>query len=373
MKHGLFILLALSLRLAVGPSANAATTTGVTTPTVPSSITPAVLASEVAGFTTIHIAPAQTQPEKAQLSLDGVGLVNHIAYEGTTKKAQGRTLFDSAATWSDNQFNPTPGTKSPPSHYLEITSGPAAGLMVDIVATHAKHQTLTLAAPLPANIGKNADYCVRPHWTLAGLFGTTNEAGLQTGDANDADLISIYAGKAYDHYYFSTVSQGTNSQDSAIGSGWRRIGGGSVDQANTPIYPDDGLVITRMVDTPLDIMVAGVVKLDRAMIPIRRGLNVVANVYQAPITLAASRLYTGHPGNGLRAGGNADSADQVQIYNGTGYDTYYYQMSGRNGSGWRSATDAKTDAGNTALAVGSAFIVRRDGPAFNWIPPVPVP
>ena len=61
------------------------------------------------------------------------------------------------------------------------------------------------------------------------------------------------------------------------------------------------------------------------------------------------------------------------IYNGTGYDTYYYQTSVHGGSGWRLSTDVHANAGGVSIPVGSALIIRRRGLAgFNWFPPVPV-
>ena len=85
-------------------------------------------------------------------------------------------------------------------------------------------------------------------------------------------------------------------------------------------------------------------------------------------------------------GGNALSADQVLLWNGAGYDTHYYQTAGiapgtsstgdqvlvwngttnafdayyyLTGTGWRKTTDTATDAGTTALATGTGFIIKR--------------
>ena len=47
------------------------------------------------------------------------------------------------------------------------------------------------------------------------------------------------------------------------------------------------------------------------------------------------------------AGGNSSTADQVLIYNGTGYSIYFYQIDARIGNGWRNVNDLFTDVGAT--------------------------
>jgi uncharacterized protein (TIGR02597 family) len=366
MKASLPILIGAGIALRFAVPAEAATAAAkaapVTLPTVPSSTVPVVVASEVAGFTTLNVAGAA--PDKPQLSLDGIGLVNHLVCQGTASTVSGHTLLDKKAIWADNQFNAPVKAKAPPRYYVELTTGPLAGAIFDIIGTSAKHQTLTLAQAIPRSAGKSPGYCVRPHWTLASLFGSANDAGFQSGDDTDSDFISIHNGKIEDKYYYS----GTG----ADGIGWRRVGAGAADQSAAAIYPDDGIAITRVATAPLSMMITGVLKTSRTLVPVVHGFNYVANVYQAPITLAASHLYTHNPATGLRAGGNAATSDTVLIYNGTGYDKYYYQSSVKNGAGWRSSNDPKADAGNVAIPVGSGFVIHRlASTGFSWIAPVP--
>ena len=380
MKIGLANLLAFGLGVSLTLPAGAATTKTTTkatpapaTPVVPTSTAPVVVGSEVAGFTTMNVAASSTAG-KPQLSLDGIGLITHIAYQGVATSVDENTLTDTAANWTDNQFNPAKATTATASYYLELAAGPLAGATFDILKTDAKHQRLTLAEDLPARAGKTPAFYIRPHWTIASLFGAANSAGLQAGDATDSDLISIYDGKKYEQYYFSNVAPDATGSAAAIGNGWRKVGAGADDASLTAIFPDEGLSITRLATTPVDLLLMGVVKTSQTLIPVDRGLNIVANVYQAPIVLSKSNLYTHNAVTGLRGGESAATADTVQIFNGTGYETYYYQSSVKNGVGWRSSTDPKTDASGTEIAVGSAFVIERRGSAgFNWFVPAPTP
>lgn len=62
--------------------------------------------------------------------------------------------------------------------------------------------------------------------------------------------------------------------------------------------------------------------------------------------------------SGLGAGG-ATTADQILVYTGSGYNTYYYQTVGIGGIGWRKAGDAITDASNAVLFPEDGLIVKR--------------
>ena len=324
----------------------------------------APIASEIAGFSSLDIA-GENQAGDPQLSLKAIGLIRHIEYQGKAETIRVKMVVDKQATWTEDQFNPPKATVATATYYLEVTSGPLRGAIFDIVKTDAAHKRLTLAQPVPPSIGPTPTFQIRQHWTLAKVFGAAQDITLQAGDASTADLVSIFNGKRYDQYYMSNGSAGT---------GWRRVGGGTVDESGHKIYPDDGMAITRRAGSAASVLVKGVVKTDRAVIPLQHGFNLVANLYQVPMTLANSHLYTTLPGTGLRAGATASRADNVQIFNGIGYDTYYYQTSGLNGSGWRSAADPHTDVSGTVIPVGSAFVVQRRGAVgFNWVTAPAVP
>lgn len=64
--------------------------------------------------------------------------------------------------------------------------------------------------------------------------------------------------------------------------------------------------------------------------------------------------------SGIGSGANASAADEVLIYNGAGFDIYYYQEGAFfGGTGWRSSVNAFTDQSSVPLPSGLALVVKR--------------
>jgi len=309
------------------------------------------------GFVTIAIAGggAQGAPVYTFASL---GLLNPVAFQSTTTSVGGdAAIVDSAATWTDGLYN-TNGAN--PSHFVEVTSGPGAGTKYDITGTVQATKTLNLIGPLLAGITSGASYKIRPHWTLAGVFGATNQNGLSGGNINSADQILLYRGSGFVTYYYQTSGAG--------GQGWRKKGDSFTDASSSVIYPDDGILIARQQNASVSLTINGAVKTGQTSIPVVSGYSLLGNVYAAGMTLSSSNLYTGDSATGI-ASGNINTADQVLFWNGTGFDTYYYQTSGAGGTGWRKKGDSFTEAQNTAIPVGAALFLSRAGAPFNWVAP----
>jgi hypothetical protein len=58
------------------------------------------------------------------------------------------------------------------------------------------------------------------------------------------------------------------------------------------------------------------------------------------------------------------------IWNGTSYDTYYYQTSGLGGTGWRKGGAPAVDAASATIPVGASVVIRRQGASgFSWVVP----
>ena len=119
------------------------------------------------GFLTMNISGggSATAPVYTFTTL---GLMNPVAFQSTTTSVGGSTtLVDANATWTDNLYNSTaapvaPRTVTPPTHFVEIVSGPGAGTTYDILATNDAANSLTLGGPLLAGIVSGASYKIRP-------------------------------------------------------------------------------------------------------------------------------------------------------------------------------------------------------------------
>ena len=308
----------------------------------------------------ITLAVAGTGGGSAAYSFRGLGLTRTVAYQGAAETSVGSTatVVDSEAVWTDDQFNNPTGAVT---HFLEITSGTSAGTTYDIIDTVASTKTLTLAQPLAAAVANGATFKIRQHWTIGSVFGAANEGGLFGGTSATADQVLVWNGTGFETFYYKTSGLG--------GTGWRSTASTSVDRSPQVIYPDDGLVLKRNQSAAVNIVLMGSVKTGQTSFPVLVGNNFLSNIYAAPMTLGSCGLYTASSTTGL-AGGTSITADQVSIWNGSGYDTYYYKTSGLGGTGWRSTASTSVDASPISIPVGASIVVnRKNATAFNWVIP----
>ena len=296
-----------------------------------------------------------------QLSFSGLSLVPNLEYAGNASANGTNTLTDSTATWANDQFNGLNG-----AFYVEVvsingsTTAAGVGSTYTIADTTAPG-TLTLAKNLAAGVTAPLGYRIRKHWTIATVFGPSNSAGLQGGTPVTADQIQVWNGNGYDVYYYQTSGIG--------GTGWRKVGDQSTDASATVIEPGNSLITKRGVSGAATVTLVGMVKTGITSVTINPGYNFVPNPNAANMTLLSCGLYTTDAATGV-ASGSATSADQVLLWNGTGYNSYYYQSAGLGGTGWRKSGDQTTDASATVIAPGTSFIVRRVNPgAFVWAIP----
>lgn len=329
-------------------------------------LTPGALMAQVAvttqvvGFDTMQIAGASGNG--SSLSFLGTEFLASVKHAGTAASIGVNSLTDPDASFSDDQFNGPNG-----SHYVEIlsvngsTTAAGVGKTITIADTIAASKTLVLANDLPGGLVAPVGYRVVKHWTLASLFGATNTAGLQGGTAVTADQVQLWSGSSYESYYYQTAGIG--------GTGWRRVGNQSVDASGTVIRPDQSIIVKRGQAQNLALTIIGEVKTGQTSVTVSPGFNFVPNPYSVAMTLNSCAIRTGNNATGI-AGGSIASADHILVWNGSGYDTYYYQTSGIGGVGWRKVGDLNTDAGSAAIPALSSVIIRRNTASpFTWVMP----
>ena len=314
--------------------------------------------SEIAGFDTVTV--TGTGGAESKLTFAGTEFLQTAKYSGVASALASNTITDASAAWTDDEFNGDSG-----SHYVEIVSvngsKTAAGVGATRTIIGTTSNTITLESGLPAGLGSPVEFRIISHWTLATIFGSTNTAGLQGGSVVSADHVQLWNGTGYDSYYYQTAGIG--------GAGWRKVGNQSLDASNTVIRPDQNVIIKRVGGASVSLVLSGWVKTGPSSLDIVPGFNFVPNPYSVAMTLASSGLYNGNAVTGI-AGGNVSSADQVLLWNGTRYETYYYQNAGIGGTGWRKAGEQSVDASGATILPGSAVILRRKNPAgFTWVMP----
>jgi uncharacterized protein (TIGR02597 family) len=304
------------------------------------------------GFITLNVAAGNTTSGK--LTFTGLGLTQQVAYQGNLESVTTNSITDNDATWTTDQFDGANG-----KYYVELTSGTGLGTTYDISTTTA--HTITLAQNLAGGVVNGDTFKIRKHWTIASVFGANDESGLGGGNSSTADQILLFNGTGYDVYFYQL--------DAQIGNGWRSANDLFTDASGTVLYPEEGIIVKRKQASAVNVVLMGSVKAGQTSFPIFAGTNIVSNIYAAPMTLGDSGLFTNNSATGV-ATGNSSTADQILIYNGTGYDVYFYQVDAQIGNGWRSANDLFTDASSTQIPVGASIIVKRKGATgFNWVIP----
>jgi hypothetical protein len=325
-------------------------------------VTDSTVTTDPVGFITLLITGAAGSEARA-FSFLGISLVNPVSYKGTITSFGNYSVTDANATWSANEFNGTNG-----EFFIEIISGPYAGLMTDILTTNAAGKTLTTEDDLSSLLTDGELYRIRKHRTIGDVFGENNEAGLNGGaSVSEADEVMVLnpVTQTFLTYYFKIGGFG--------GIGWRSTADAVSDASGTTLYADQGVLIVRKGGN-MSLILKGTVKTGPTIMPVGANMNLVANIYPAgALTVGNSGLYVGNESLGLAGGETASSADEVRFLNGRTFQDLFYKTGGFGGTGWRNATDAVADASNTEIPPGSSiYIIRKYGrPDFNWKIPQP--
>ena len=281
-------------------------------------------------------------------------MIQPVAYAGTVSSLQNSSLTDTNATWTNGQFG-TNGVQG----YVEFNNG----WMVDIADTSANNQSLSLAGSLSGIASPGDAYRVRPHFTIASLFGTNNAAGLKPGlNPAQADTILVQIPQTQQTmtvFYFSN----------AVSQGWFRADFSPA--GNQVVYPEQGLLVRRIVAGNLNLYSYGPVKSGTAVVPVDQGLNLVGTLQSVTnLPLSALNLYTGNLLTGVSSGLNPTASDNLLLLQSDGSTTTYFYYKDNNGNaGW---LDALFNSANSVpINAGSAFFIRRRPPngSFNWSMP----
>ncbi len=290
----------------------------------------------------------------------GMPFINPNVYRGVIAENTTQVI-----TLSNSTTDMSTALASGTAYYAEITAGPDVTYVgdrfevdVDSTIASANHTfTITLGsttntmASLPASLDGYA-VAIRPHVTIGQLFGTkANE--LMQGSANltTADQVVFFNPhtQSYQTYYYLRNPSGTFAQ-------WTLVGGGSTNQDNTPIPPGVGFIVHRNNSSPVTLTWAGAIRRNSFAQPLVAGLNLIAE--PVPVSSSPQDRALTHA-NGITGSANLSTADQVSVFNGVGYSTYYLL---RNPSGtfeqWTLVGAGSTNQNTTKLfsPSGAVFI-----------------
>lgn len=159
---------------------------------------------------------------------------------------------------------------------------------------------------------------IRPHWTLASLFGTGLSATfLQSATSfAGADQVHFWNGLGMSTYWFKRNSAGTIQE-------WRNTITGIVNQDSVILPPGVGVFFKRAGSSPLDVFILGNVRDHKFVQPIATGTSLLASGFPTWSSPSDASLM---PGTGLVSAASFSVADQIWIWTGIGISTYWLRQ-----------------------------------------------
>jgi hypothetical protein len=223
-------------------------------------------------------------------------------------------LTVSGATFTSNEFAPAGGL---PSHYIQITSGSQAGLVVDITGNSATQ--LNVGSGDLAAVSGTPSFVVRPHVLVSTLFKGNTDLG------DYSDTVTVYREDG------STV---TLLRDSSSATGW--LDSFTFNAADEVIYPGQAFLLST--SSAGNFTVTGVVNPSSTIVPIYSGLvNLVS----------LSNPSTSKDIQNIGLGANlSDFADTVGTFTSDG------SLQQSNSLLWGGSTDGFLDAFTFSTASG---------------------
>lgn len=219
-------------------------------------------------------------------------------------------------------------------YYVEVT-GHADGVTtanvgdrfdLDVAATiSAANNVISINTASPNNTAAGDfsgltgyNLAIRPHWTLASLFGTGLSAtALQSATSfASADQIHFWNGAGMSTYWFRQNSAGTVKE-------WRSMGTGTSNQDNAILPPGVGVFFKRAGSSPLDVFVLGNARSHKFVQPLATGTSLLASGFP---TWSSPNEASLMPGTGFVSATSFAVADQIWIWTGTGISTYWLRQ-----------------------------------------------
>jgi hypothetical protein len=242
-------------------------------------------------------------------------------------------------TYNANEFKLTAGAEP---YILEILDGPWIGYTTTIQSNTAT--TITLPAGSPTDL-QGCKYAIRMDWTVESLFGAAASSPLtgtawSDGDVDSADEIRLMT---------DTGSLGPVYLKATIDGAQKWINTAEQDVSKTRLPFGKGIFVKAKSDKTITL--SGIVRGSRTRIDIVGGkkINLLANPVPFAVKLQDCGLEL--------ARGSADSnADNLRLWNGTAWISYWRNVSGL----WRVGSGSGTDASAVVIPAGAGFLVKRN-------------
>lgn len=253
------------------------------------------------------------------------------------------------------------------AYYIEVIANPEGQsdanngerFEVDEAATAAgANATLVLDAASPLNTAVGAfgalaghRIALRPHWTLATLFGTglgATQLNSATSSAS-ADQVLAWNGTSWSTYWFRQNSAGTVRE-------WRNTATGTANQDNALIPSGVGIFFVRR-NGGLSLNAVGEIRTNRFVRNLDESAQLLALGH--PVDRSPQQLGLDTTA-GYTANTTSSASDQLLAWNGSAFSTYWFR---RNSAAtvfeWRNtATSTTNHTATPFILCDQAYLVR---------------
>jgi hypothetical protein len=295
------------------------------------------------GIYTVKVAGKPEGESQARTYL-GVQLLPDVRFAGVVSSVNGNAF--SVQFLGSHSALAEPGRKL----YVHVLDGAGKGFIADI--EEFRPTDFLCSEPLANWMSPGTRILIRPHSTLADLFGTTNRFGLAAGSsAAEADNVVVWdpATQQEKVYYFHSGR-----------SRWEEKDVNADASAAVFRFPLGCYLIRRSPGT-VWMVLSGDIAADPVLLPVRTG----ANVFSLPVNLSASldQWIASSGDHAVIAGPNAKRADLLTFEEpSTGNQQGpFYRKNGVGNGGWREVGVNDSNGAAARLDFLSTLVLRREG------------
>lgn len=318
------------------------------------------LASSAFGQATSPVVGYETLNIDVGLNFVGLRLHPKPVASGSLESATADTVTDDESDLASLLVSGT--------YILEINDG--SGIIQEVVS--GAGDSVNVATDL-TGLSYPVDYTLRPSATLESVFGSQFasgqlSSGLAIGGASSAgaDQVWLWNGTSFDKYYFDEFAESTGFASAA----WVNLASPAtpVNSASVDLVYADGFVISSASGN--DVVISGDLKATATELNLQNGLNFVSGV--APVGVDTleeafgSTFEAGFLSSGLAIGGASSAgADQVWVWNGSGFDKFYFdefaESTGFASAAWVDLSNPLASVNPALVPLGSGFVVSSSG------------
>lgn len=262
---------------------------------------------------------------------------------GTITAQTGSTLTVSPISGPISYVAGAYGSSASEPYILEILDGEWIGYSAPITSNTST--TISLPTGAPSTL-VGAKYAIRLDWTVESFFGPASSSNLtytnidDNDEAASADQIRLMGDNG---------SLGLAYFRAFIGGTYKWINESEQDVSKARLPFGKGIFVKAL--SAKDIVLSGISRGSRTRMDIVGGkkINLLANPVPFAVKLSDSGML-------ISAGTSVNNADNLRIWNGTGWTSYW-----RNASlAGRWTGPSNIDATEITIPAGSAFLIKRN-------------